>query len=145
MKQVLSDGVDPAKVWTDEIDGTGLEQPRNLSQVPSMHKHVAAMSDVHAGYSRRVGSVIPTKATMIPAAVGVDTDCGILTQRLPLIAKVCLMTSQPCTFPLKPRSLTDLRCNRYLGGTRHTTNGPEPSSATGCITSPVLHRLDLGR
>ena len=109
MKRVLSDGVVPVKVWTDEIEETALEQLRNLSQLPFVHKHVTAMPDAHAVYSSTVGSVIPTKATIISAAVGVDTDCGMMAQRLPRTAKVCLTTCQPCAFPLKPRSLTDAR------------------------------------
>ena len=70
-----------------------------------MHKHVAVMPDVHAGYSSTVGSV----ATIIPKARGVDTDCGMMALRLPLTAKVCLMTCQPRAFPLQPKSLTDER------------------------------------
>ena len=86
MKRVLSDGVVPVKVWTDEIEETALEQLRNLSQLPFVHKHVAVMPDVHAGYGSTVGSVIPTKAAIIPAAVGVDIGCGMMAQRLPLTA-----------------------------------------------------------
>jgi tRNA-splicing ligase RtcB (3'-phosphate/5'-hydroxy nucleic acid ligase) len=87
MMRVLSNGVVPVKVWTDEIEETALQQLRNLSQLPFVHKHVAVMPDVHAGYGSTVGSVIPTKAGIIPAAVGVDSDCGTMAQRLPLTAK----------------------------------------------------------
>jgi tRNA-splicing ligase RtcB len=76
MRRVLSDGVVPVKVWTDEIEETALQQLRNLSQLPFVHKHVAVMPDVHAGYGSTVGSVIPTKA-----AVGVDVGCGMMAQR----------------------------------------------------------------
>jgi len=86
VKRVLSEGVVPVKVWTDEIEETALEQLRNLSQLPFVHKHVAVMPDVHAGYGSTVGSVIPTKSAIIPAAVGVDIGCGMMAQRLPLTA-----------------------------------------------------------
>lgn len=84
MKRVLSDGAVPVKVWTDDIEETALGQLRNLSKLPFVHRHVAVMPDVHAGYGSTVGSVIPTKAAIIPAAVGVDIGCGMMAQRLPL-------------------------------------------------------------
>ena len=51
---------------------TALDQLANVSQMPFVHHHVAAMPDVHAGIGATVGSVIPTKGAIIPAAVGVD-------------------------------------------------------------------------
>ena len=33
------------------------------------------MPDVHAGIGATVGSVIPTKGAIVPAAVGVDIGC----------------------------------------------------------------------
>src|SRR5437762_7421686 len=39
---------------------------------------VAAMPDVHWGIGATVGSVIPTKGAIIPAAVGVDIGCGMM-------------------------------------------------------------------
>ena len=44
------------------------------------------MPDVHAGIGATVGSVIPTKAAIIPAAVGVDIGCGMNAVRLSLTA-----------------------------------------------------------
>src|SRR5262249_28510427 len=40
--------------------------------------HVAVMPDVHFGRGATVGSVIPTKGAIIPAAVGVDIGCGMM-------------------------------------------------------------------
>jgi len=42
------------------------------------------MPDVHAGIGATVGSVIPTRRAIIPAAVGVDIGCGMNAVRLSL-------------------------------------------------------------
>ena len=44
------------------------------------------MPDVHAGKGATVGSVIPTKGAIIPAAVGVDIGCGMNAIRLSINA-----------------------------------------------------------
>ena len=44
------------------------------------------MPDVHVGKGATVGSVIPTKSAIIPAAVGVDIGCGMNAVRLSLTA-----------------------------------------------------------
>jgi tRNA-splicing ligase RtcB len=52
-----------------------------------VHGHVAAMPDVHMGIGATVGSVIPTKGAIIPAAVGVDLGCGMNAVQLSITAK----------------------------------------------------------
>ena len=84
---VLSDGNVPAKIWTDEIEASATEQVRNLTRLPFIHKHVAIMPDVHAGYGSTVGAVIPTKGAIIPAAVGVDIGCGMMAVQTSLMAE----------------------------------------------------------
>jgi tRNA-splicing ligase RtcB (3'-phosphate/5'-hydroxy nucleic acid ligase) len=56
---------------------------RNIALMPFIHHHVAVMPDVHAGIGATVGSVIPTRGAIIPAAVGVDIGCGMVAIRLP--------------------------------------------------------------
>lgn len=70
----------PIKAW---INGVTLEeqaekQLNNIAEMPFIHKHVAAMPDVHFGRGATVGSVIATKRAVIPAAVGVDIGCGMM-------------------------------------------------------------------
>lgn len=77
----------PVKVWTSDIQPEAIEQLINVSRLPIVHGHVAAMPDVHAGIGATVGSVIPTKDAIIPAAVGVDIGCGMNAVRLTLTAK----------------------------------------------------------
>jgi tRNA-splicing ligase RtcB len=54
--------------------------------MPFVFKHVAAMPDVHVGIGATVGSVIPTRGAVIPAAVGVDIGCGMMAARTSLAA-----------------------------------------------------------
>src|SRR5690349_17598317 len=70
----------PIKAWTKGVAiETGAEkQLRNVAAMPFVYKWVAAMPDVHWGIGATVGSVIPTKGAIIPAAVGVDIGCGMM-------------------------------------------------------------------
>ncbi len=77
----------PVKIYTRDIDHRALAQLKNLSQLPFIHSHIAAMPDVHAGIGATVGSVIPTVSAIIPAAVGVDIGCGMLAVQLSLKAR----------------------------------------------------------
>lgn len=67
------------KSWTKNIpvEPDAWKQIQNLASLPFIHKHVAVMPDVHVGKGATVGSVIPTKKVLIPAAVGVDIGCGM--------------------------------------------------------------------
>ncbi len=76
----------PIKTWTKgvPIEEAALQQLRNVARLPFVHKHVAAMPDVHWGMGATVGSVIPAKGAIIPAAVGVDIGCGMCAMRTSL-------------------------------------------------------------
>ncbi|NJD08135.1 MAG: RtcB family protein [Methylococcaceae bacterium] len=87
IQQQFNKGRVPVKVWTDEIEPPAIQQLLNVAQLPIVHGHVAAMPDVHAGIGATVGSVIPTRAAIIPAAVGVDIGCGMNAVRLSLPAE----------------------------------------------------------
>lgn len=77
VKMTISKGLVPVNIYTDDVESEALQQLTNISQLPFVHHHVAAMPDVHAGIGATVGSVIPTKGAIIPAAVGVDIGCFI--------------------------------------------------------------------
>jgi tRNA-splicing ligase RtcB (3'-phosphate/5'-hydroxy nucleic acid ligase) len=87
IKKIIEKGRVPVKAWTDDIEAGALQQLINVSTLPIVHGHVAAMPDVHAGIGATVGSVIPTKGAIIPAAVGVDIGCGMNAVRLTLRAE----------------------------------------------------------
>jgi tRNA-splicing ligase RtcB len=80
----LSGGRVPVKVWTPDLEPEARRQLENVSRLPIVHGHIAAMPDVHAGIGATVGSVIPTKGAIVPAAVGVDIGCGVNAVRLTL-------------------------------------------------------------
>jgi len=70
----------PVKAW---VRGVALEdearkQLENVARLPFVHRWVAAMPDAHAGIGAVVGSVIPMKGAIVPAAVGVDIGCGMM-------------------------------------------------------------------
>ena len=73
--QELTGGRVPVKVWTPELEPAARRQLENVSRLPIVYGHVAAMPDVHAGIGATVGSVIPTRNAVVPAAVGVDIGC----------------------------------------------------------------------
>ena len=82
----LNKGRVPALVWTKDIEPEAIQQLVNIAQLPILHHHIAAMPDVHAGVGATVGSVIPTRDAIIPAAVGVDIGCGMNAVRMSLKA-----------------------------------------------------------
>jgi tRNA-splicing ligase RtcB len=78
----------PIKMWTRgvPVDEKAKDQLAAASKMPFIFRHVAAMPDVHVGIGATVGSVIPTKGAVIPAAVGVDIGCGMMAARTSLMA-----------------------------------------------------------
>ena len=86
VRQEIHEGLVPVKVYTGEMEPAARAQLVNISRLPIVHHHVAAMPDVHLGIGATVGSVIPTKRAIIPAAVGVDIGCGMMAARLSLTA-----------------------------------------------------------
>lgn len=76
------------KAWIDgvQVEEQARAQLDNIAAMPFVHKHVAIMPDVHWGMGATVGSVIPTKGAIIPAAVGVDIGCGMMAHRTTLTA-----------------------------------------------------------
>jgi tRNA-splicing ligase RtcB (3'-phosphate/5'-hydroxy nucleic acid ligase) len=78
----------PIKAWIKgvPIEEAAQKQLVNVAQMPFIYKWVAAMPDVHWGIGATVGSVIPTKGAIIPAAVGVDNGCGMMAVKTSLTA-----------------------------------------------------------
>src|SRR6266446_2145946 len=70
----------PIKAWTKgvQLEDQAKAQLLNVAQLPFVFRWIAAMPDVHWGIGATVGSVIPTKGAIIPAAVGVDIGCGMM-------------------------------------------------------------------
>ena len=84
VRQTIEEGRVPVRIFTDELEAQARQQLVNLSQLPVIHHHVAAMPDVHTGIGATVGAVIATHRAIIPAAVGVDLGCGMIAARTSL-------------------------------------------------------------
>lgn len=67
--------------WASILDAKALEQAKLTATLPFIDPHVALMPDAHVGMGATVGSVIPTRGAVIPAAVGVDIGCGMVAVR----------------------------------------------------------------
>jgi tRNA-splicing ligase RtcB (3'-phosphate/5'-hydroxy nucleic acid ligase) len=78
----------PIKTWTKGVplEDAARQQLLNVAKLPFIYKWVAAMPDVHWGIGATVGSVIPTRGAIIPAAVGVDIGCGMMAVKTSLHA-----------------------------------------------------------
>ena len=81
-------GSQPIKLWTRgvPVEDEAKRQLSQLARLPVVWPHVAVMPDVHVGIGATVGSVVPTRHAIIPAAVGVDIGCGMIAARTSLKA-----------------------------------------------------------
>jgi tRNA-splicing ligase RtcB (3'-phosphate/5'-hydroxy nucleic acid ligase) len=86
--QIIETGYAPIKAWIDGVlvEDEARRQLFNIAALPFIHSHVAVMPDVHLGKGATVGSVIATRAAIVPAAVGVDVGCGMMAVRTTLTA-----------------------------------------------------------
>lgn len=72
--------------WASDVEQGTLDQAARASRMPFVEGHVALMPDAHVGIGATVGSVIPTKGAIMPAAVGVDVGCGMVASETSLTA-----------------------------------------------------------
>jgi len=80
MRTLVEQGRVPIKLWDGagvDIEQEAMAQIRNVASLPVVGPWVSIMPDAHFGIGATVGSVIPTKAAIIPSAVGVDLSCGM--------------------------------------------------------------------
>ena len=76
----------PVYSWANhELSSDEYRMAKNVANLPFVYKHVALMPDVHLGKGALVGSVIATKDSIIPAAVGVDIGCFTGDTLVPLV------------------------------------------------------------
>jgi tRNA-splicing ligase RtcB (3'-phosphate/5'-hydroxy nucleic acid ligase) len=80
------EGGAPVKAWTRgvPVEDAAKQQLLNIATLPFIYRWIAVMPDVHLGKGATVGSVIPTRKAIIPAAVGVDIGCGMMAVRTSL-------------------------------------------------------------
>ncbi|MEQ4779288.1 RtcB family protein [Providencia huaxiensis] len=115
----------PVKMWTNgvPVDPKAVTQLQNTAKMPFIFKHLAVMPDVHVGKGSTIGSVIPTKGAIIPAAVGVDIGCGMIAVRTSLTASDLPDSLQNIRFAIEaavPHGRTTHRHGRYKGAWHRT-------------------------
>ncbi len=84
--KVFADGKVKAWVHGVALEEAAMEQLLQSSRLPFLHHWIAAMPDVHWGRGATIGSVIPLKGAIVPAAVGVDIGCGMMAVKTSLRA-----------------------------------------------------------
>jgi len=86
--KVIAENKVPIKIWADyvEVEDEAMKQISNLASMPFIFKHIAIMPDCHWGMGATIGSVVPSKSAVIPAAVGVDIGCGMCAVKTNLTA-----------------------------------------------------------
>ncbi|MDD9205422.1 RtcB family protein, partial [Georgenia sp. 10Sc9-8] len=67
--------------WASMLEEQTRRQAVTTATMPFIYPHVALMPDAHLGMGATVGSVIPTRRAVMPAAVGVDIGCGMVAVR----------------------------------------------------------------
>ena len=83
VEKVGKSGLIKAWIYDLPVEEAAWKQLREVASLPFIHKHVAVMPDVHVGMGATIGSVIPTKGAVVPAAVGVDIGCGMCAVQIP--------------------------------------------------------------
>lgn len=122
VQKLITKGRVPVKIYTDEVEHGAMQQLANIAQLPFIHSHIAAMPDVHAGIGATVGSVIPTKGAIIPAAVGVDIGCGMNAVRLSLKASDLPDSLRPIRNAIEAAVPVGFNHHRYEKVKRGTVN-----------------------
>ena len=119
----------PIKAWTKgvQLEDAARQQLLNVAQLPFIYKWVAAMPDVHWGIGATVGSVIPTRGAIIPAAVGVDIGCGMMAVQTSLHANH--LPGQSARHPNGDREGSAARADRQRTRER-------PWCMVGCSVAP---------
>lgn len=64
--------------WASVLEDNTREQAERTASMPFVQPHLALMPDAHLGKGATIGSVIPTRGAIMPAAVGVDIGCGMM-------------------------------------------------------------------
>ncbi len=72
--------------WGSDVEDKTIEQAAMASRLPFVAGHLALMPDAHIGMGATIGSVIPTRGAIIPAAIGVDIGCGMVAAETRLTA-----------------------------------------------------------
>lgn len=86
MYESIEGGAVPIKAWTVgvPIEDKARQQLIETARLPVVWPHLSVMPDCHWGLGATVGSVVPTRAAIVPSTVGVDLGCGLIASKTPL-------------------------------------------------------------
>ena len=118
--RTINKGRVPVKIYTDDIDSSAYTQLSKIAELPFIHSHIAAMPDVHHGIGATVGSVIPTRGAIIPAAVGVDIGCGMNAVCLSLSANELPDNLKPVRGAIEDAVPVGFSMHKYVKARRST-------------------------
>ena len=133
----------PIKAWIRgvPIEDAARKQLENVAALPIVFRHVAAMPDVHFGIGATVGSVIPTRKAIIPAAVGVDIGCGMMAVETTLTASHLPDSLRELRSELE-RAVPHGRTNNGGRGDRGAWHHvPEPQQRAWAALAPTYRML----
>lgn len=133
----------PIKMWTKgvPVESEAKQQLLKTASMPFIFKHLAVMPDVHLGKGSTIGSVIPTRGAIIPAAVGVDIGCGMIAVRTSLTASDLpdnLAGLRSAIEQAVPHGRTVGRAQRDKGAWNHT---PQDVDAHWAHLAPRFKKL----
>ncbi|MCK6481179.1 MAG: RtcB family protein [Gemmatimonadaceae bacterium] len=140
---IEGEGAAPVKAWIRgvSLEDQAREQITRIARMPFVFRWVAVMPDVHWGIGATVGSVIPTRGAVIPAAVGVDIGCGMMAIRTTLRASDLpddLHAMRTNIEKAVPHGRTD-RGGRGDRGSWHDV--PGPTAAAWAELEPAFRRI----
>ena len=75
LRVIHEKGSVPVKIWASDLDEATENQLRRIAKMPFIEGSIPAMADAHLGKGATIGTVLPTRGALIPAAVGVDLGC----------------------------------------------------------------------
>lgn len=141
--ELIRTGRVPVKAWTRGlgIEAAAAKQLHNLSQLPIVFRHVAVMPDVHFGIGATVGSVVPTKGAIIPAAVGVDIGCGMMAVETTLEARQLPDTLKPLRLAIEKAVPHGRTSNGRRGDRGAWHNIPKTTSAAWKSLAPEYQEI----
>jgi tRNA-splicing ligase RtcB len=133
----------PIRAWTQGValDESAQKQLLNVARLPFVFRWIAAMPDVHWGIGATVGSVIPTKGAIVPAAVGVDIGCGMMAVQTTLRASDLPDNLKAIRSAIE-RAVPHGRTNHGARGDRGAWHDiPSRSAAAWTALKPVYDRI----
>ncbi len=141
IQKVIKKGKVPVNIYTNDIDHGAYDQLAKIAELPFIHSHIAAMPDVHRGIGATVGSVIPTRGAIIPAAVGVDIGCGMNAARLSLNASQLPDNLKPVRLAIEDAVPVGFAMHKTVKARRSTLQALDGGLETILARHPTIGKM----